>query len=232
MRTHPLRYDVTIKVEHLLQHKALLPILRDTGCLFVTSAVESIDDEVLALLDKGHTYSDFIEVVRLMEDIGLTLSPTFVTFHPWLTVRKYRELLAAIDDLGLVDFVGSIQLAIRLLIPAGSELLKCPETLRFVSEFDEARLCFPWLHPQAEVDQLYTDVLAIIEAGLASGASRREIFDRVWISAEMVDADSSSSISARRHPRLERLVPQLTEPWFCCSEPPTTMTLLHRAAAL
>src|SRR5205085_9529403 len=33
-------YDVTIKVEHLLQHRDLLGTLRDTGCLFVTSAVE------------------------------------------------------------------------------------------------------------------------------------------------------------------------------------------------
>ena len=61
---HPaLTYDVTIKVEHLLQHRDLLPRLRDTGCLFVTSAVESLDDRVLALLDKGHTRADFVEAV-------------------------------------------------------------------------------------------------------------------------------------------------------------------------
>ena len=32
-------YDVTIKIEHLLRHKDLLPLLHDTGCLFITSAV-------------------------------------------------------------------------------------------------------------------------------------------------------------------------------------------------
>src|SRR5271169_6427796 len=42
-----LSYDVTIKIEHLRKHDALLPVLRDTGCLFVTSAVESVDDDVL-----------------------------------------------------------------------------------------------------------------------------------------------------------------------------------------
>ena len=57
---HPdVTYDVTIKVEHLLQHRELLPRLRDTGCAFVTSAVESVDDRVLALLDKGHTRAGF-----------------------------------------------------------------------------------------------------------------------------------------------------------------------------
>ena len=42
-----LSYDVTIKIEHLLQHSAVIPLLRDTGCLFITSAVEAIDDRVL-----------------------------------------------------------------------------------------------------------------------------------------------------------------------------------------
>src|SRR5262249_46946394 len=45
---HPsISYDVTIKIEHLLKHRDLLPELA-TGCAFVTSAVESIDDRVLA----------------------------------------------------------------------------------------------------------------------------------------------------------------------------------------
>src|SRR5487761_317086 len=56
-------YDATIKVEHLLKHSRYLPTLRDTGCLFVTSAVESVDDSVLEKLDKHHTRADFLRVV-------------------------------------------------------------------------------------------------------------------------------------------------------------------------
>lgn len=56
--------NVTIKIEHLLKHAQNLPTLRDTGCLFVTSAVESIDNNVLTILDKGHTKEDFIQVVE------------------------------------------------------------------------------------------------------------------------------------------------------------------------
>src|ERR1019366_184049 len=48
-----LSYDVTIKIEHLLNHAEHLPLLRDTGCLFVTTAVESVDDAILERLDKG-----------------------------------------------------------------------------------------------------------------------------------------------------------------------------------
>jgi radical SAM superfamily enzyme YgiQ (UPF0313 family) len=44
-REYPdLTYDVTIKVEHLLRYSEHLPILRDTGCNLITSAVEPVDD--------------------------------------------------------------------------------------------------------------------------------------------------------------------------------------------
>src|SRR6202034_2856308 len=57
-----ITYDVTIKIEHLRNHEALLESLRDSGCLFVISAVESVDDQILEKFDKGHTRADFIAV--------------------------------------------------------------------------------------------------------------------------------------------------------------------------
>ena len=54
-----LTFDVVIKIEHILRHRELMAVLRDSGCLFVTSAVESVDDRVLARLEKGHTRADF-----------------------------------------------------------------------------------------------------------------------------------------------------------------------------
>src|SRR6185437_419631 len=65
-----LSYDVTIKVEHLLHHRELLPRLRATGCLLVTTAVESFDDAILARLDKGHTASDFEHALALTRGLG------------------------------------------------------------------------------------------------------------------------------------------------------------------
>src|SRR6185295_3165916 len=46
-----LTFDFTAKIEHLLQQRALLPELARLGCLFVVSAVESIDDRILTILD-------------------------------------------------------------------------------------------------------------------------------------------------------------------------------------
>ena len=144
---HPhVTYDVTIKIEHLLRHAEHLPVLRDTGCLFVTSAVESLDDQVLALLDKGHTRKDFEEVVRLFRSVGLVLSPTFVAFTPWISLEGYQELLATLAELDLIEHVAPIQLAIRLLIPAGSRLLELPEVRDLVEGFDEVLLSYRWRH--------------------------------------------------------------------------------------
>src|SRR5260370_1331936 len=73
-------YDATIKIEHLLKYKEHLPALRDTGCLFVISAVESVDDAVLVFLDKGHTRADFFRVIKTFRELGMTLHPTFCPF--------------------------------------------------------------------------------------------------------------------------------------------------------
>src|SRR5262245_58967295 len=124
---HPqLTYDVTIKVEHLLRHASALPVLARTGCLLVTSAVESLDDEVLRKLEKDHTRADFLRALDLCESSGLALQPTFVPFTPWTTRESYFGLLETIADRNLIAAVPSIQLAIRLLIPSRSRLLELP----------------------------------------------------------------------------------------------------------
>ena len=80
----------------------------------------------MELLDKGHTRADFIDVVKRCAEIELALQPTFVAFTPWISLEGYEDLLATLARLELIDNVPSIQLTIRLLIPAGSRLLSAP----------------------------------------------------------------------------------------------------------
>ncbi|HTI44344.1 MAG TPA: CUAEP/CCAEP-tail radical SAM protein [Vicinamibacterales bacterium] len=154
-----LTYDVTIKIEHLLKHRTMLPLLAQTGCLFVTSAVESIDDVVLNHLRKGHTRADFVAAVHLCRDAGLALSPTFVPFTPWTTLDGYDELRQTLDRLELTEQVAPIQLAIRLLITNGSPLLELPDIQAVVTEFDPASLTWPWRHRDPRVDALQQEVM-------------------------------------------------------------------------
>jgi hypothetical protein len=209
--SHPdVSYDVTIKVEHLLRHRDLLPRLATTGCAFVTSAVESVDDRVLGLLDKGHTRADFAAVVAITREAGLTLTPTFVAFHPWLTLEGYCDLLATLVELDLVDHVAPIQLAIRLLLPDGSRLLTIDELRRHVTGFDAATLTHRWSHPDPRVDALHRDVAEIVGARLT--ADRRSVFEEIRALAHDRAGVARVSPQPARH---RATVPYLNEPWYC-----------------
>jgi radical SAM superfamily enzyme YgiQ (UPF0313 family) len=213
-----LTYDVTIKIEHLRKHDALLPGLRDTGCLFVTSAVESVDDEVLEKFDKGHTRADFLAVVARFRELRMTLLPTFVPFTPWTTLDGYSVLLDVLADQGLTENVAPIQLAIRLLIPAGSRLLELPEISAMVGPFDSAALVFPWQHEDARVDALAREISQLVQRGDSFKLSRTEMFSHIWRAAHAVSGDLLAS--GVPHSKLKsEPVPYLDEPWYCCAEP-------------
>ncbi len=211
---HPsVTYDATIKIEHLLRHRDLLPRLRGSGCLFVTSAVESIDDHVLAILEKGHTRSDFVAAVRLCRGADLTLVPTFVAFHPWQTLHGYCDLLGAIADLGLIDHVAPVQLTIRLLIPEGSRLLEREEVGPFIEPFDGKTLAYPWKHSDERVDRLHQEVVSVVGGRLTS--DRRAVFTEITRLAY----DRAGRLPPTLATGERALVPHVNEPWYCCAEP-------------
>jgi hypothetical protein len=209
---HPsVSYDVTIKVEHLLQHRDLIPSLAATGCAFVTSAIESVDDEVLRRFDKGHTRAGFVEAVAICRAAGVTLVPTFVAFHPWLTLASYCDLLDTIDALDLVDHVSPIQLAIRLLVPQGSRLLELEDMRAHLGAFDAETLTFHWTHPDPRVDDLQREIMARVGTRLT--ADRRPVFDEIRALAH--DRAAIPLAPDTRPARARATVPYLNEPWYC-----------------
>jgi radical SAM superfamily enzyme YgiQ (UPF0313 family) len=211
--SHPdVTYDATIKVEHLLQHRDLLPRLAATGCAFVISAVESLDDRVLALFDKRHTRKDFFDAVTLCRSAGVTLVPTFVAFHPWLTLESYCDLLDTIARLDLVEHVAPIQLAIRLLVPEGSRLLTLDEMRAHIGRFDPVTLTYRWAHPDPRVDRLQLDVSALV--GMRLTADRRAVFADIAALAHD-RAGVARPLGNSRPARARATVPYLNEPWYC-----------------
>jgi hypothetical protein len=216
-----LSYDVTIKIEHLLKHDAHLATLRDTGCLFVISAVESVDDAVLEKFDKGHTRADFLAVAARFRELGMTLLPTFVPFTPWTTLAGYNDLLDVIAQENLCENVSPIQIAIRLLIPAGSRLLELPEVRAMVGEFDSAALVFPWKHEDPRVDGLCREISALVQRGDGLKLSRTQIFAHIRRAARAA-AGLSREAGATESVAQTTPVPFLDEPWYCCAEPMDT----------
>jgi Radical SAM superfamily len=211
-------YDVTIKIEHLRKYEEHLPKLKDTGCLFVISAVESVDDIFLGALEKGHTRADFLDVAATFRNLDLTLHPTFVPFSPWTTVENYLDLLRVLYEEQLMENVAPIQLGIRLLIPAGSRMLELEEIRRAIGPFDPQSLVYPWRHSDPRVDALSETVQEIAAAADREKVSRATAFERIWIAAHR-----AAGIAPPAVPRTQaaQAVPFLSEPWYCCAEPTT-----------
>lgn len=205
-----LTYDATIKVEHLLKHRDLLPLLRDTGCLFITSAVEALDDEVLHALDKGHTRQDFLDAVALLDSVGLSLAPTFIPFTPWTTRESYRDLLLTLARLGLEEQVNPVQLALRLLIPEGSRLLELDQIQQVVQGFDPPALLHRWKHADPAIDQLAADALSLVHRHNVEKQPRAATFAALWALASQGEALPDMS-----HLMPRATVPYLDEPWYC-----------------
>ncbi|MGH9476106.1 MAG: CUAEP/CCAEP-tail radical SAM (seleno)protein [Terriglobales bacterium] len=202
-----LSFDVTIKIEHLLRHAALLPRLRDAGCVLVTTAVESFDDAVLARLDKGHTASDCFKVLEHTRTLGLALNPTFVSFTPWTTRASFGAMLETLTAHGLAEQVAPVQFGIRLLLPRGSRLLELPDAPQWQGELDEAALGYRWHALEPEADKLCRAVQDLVVAATKARHPRAEIFERL----------AGLAGGVRRPPDAmpRATIPYLDEPWFC-----------------
>jgi len=210
-----ITYDATIKIEHLRKHENLLPKLRDTGCLFVISAVESVDDAVLEELEKGHTRADFLHVAEKFRELGLTLHPTFVPFTPWTTFEGYLNLLEVLQREALIENVAPVQLGIRLLIPEGSRMLELDDVQKSVSSFDAESLVYPWSNPDVRLDALSAKIQSIAAAADAAKWPRAKTFAAIWKTAH----EAAGFPATELHLPSAKGVPFLSEPWYCCAEP-------------
>jgi radical SAM superfamily enzyme YgiQ (UPF0313 family) len=229
-----LTFDATIKVEHLLKHCHLLPELKENGCVFIVSAVESLNDEVLNHLHKGHTRADIAEVFDLMEQVGIALRPSLMPFSPWETLASYLDLLAFFEEHHLVEHVDLVHFSIRLLIPPDSALLDAPDRHMWLGEPDPAAYTYRWTHPDPRMDDLHERVAALVEEAQQVGADPIETFFHIKsLALEAQEQDMCIAIGRGRRKRphpsstpppplqgmegygKRKVVPRLTETWFC-----------------
>jgi len=211
-----LSFDATIKIQHIIDHARLLPDLKAAGCLFITTAVESVDDKVLEYLAKNHTCADFERALQSCRDAGISLAPTFVPFTPWTSLEGYLELLRTLVRLRLVEAVPPIQLCIRLLVPEGSYLLQLPGFRDRIGAFDENLLGYPWRHMDARVDALQRALQALAAQGEEEGWARSDTFERIWRRAHEARGLAPAALTRAD---FGDPIAHLSEPWYCCAEP-------------
>ena len=206
-----LTFDFTTKVEHILKNREHFPEFAQLGCRFVVSAVESLNEQVLTILEKHHTRADVEEAINIVHGAGIALRPTWVPFTPWTTLDDYLEILEFIETYRLGYHVDPVQYAVRLLIPPGSYLLNRPEVKTLSLTLDEAAFSYTWEHPDPRMDELHKTVNALIENDARTGVDALETFYRIWTIA--ADMHSNRYAPSCRNQHLP--APRLTEAWFC-----------------
>jgi radical SAM superfamily enzyme YgiQ (UPF0313 family) len=211
-----LTFDCTAKVEHILRHQDLWVEMASSGCLFVVSAVESLNDRVLATLDKGHTAADAALAVDLLRRHGIELRPSFLPFTPWTTVDDVGDILDFVARKDLVANVDPVQYGIRLLLPEGSLLLGRPDLSPHLGSYDPEGLTWTWASPHPEVDALQSRLAALAEQAASAELPLQQTWDLVVEEVAKAKRVPASALEASRAKVGEgEGRPRLTEPWFC-----------------
>ncbi len=209
-----LTFDVTVKVEHLVEHASVLPRLSALGVLWVTSAFESCSSAILRRLDKGHAVDDMRRAVELARAAGLAVRPTWVAFTPWTTLDDVIEMFDFIAEQRLQRAVQPVQYGLRLLLPPGSPLNDVLQGEGRLGPFDDLLLTYTWRSLDPRVDALQATLAAMAETAAEAGEEEAETFERAW-------GVACNAAGRPNPPRTEPgvAVPGLTESWFCCAEP-------------
>ncbi|MHB8596269.1 MAG: CUAEP/CCAEP-tail radical SAM (seleno)protein [Ktedonobacteraceae bacterium] len=208
-------FDATIKIEHLLKHRHLLPELKTNGCAFVVSAVESINENVLRHLDKGHTSAEVAEAFAIMDQVGIALRPSLMPFSPWETLDSYIALLAFFEEHHLIEHVDPVHFSIRLLVPPGSALLDPLASQHLLDELDANAFTYRWHHPDSRMDELQRNVAQLVEQAELNKANPITTFFAIKALALAARGETFALTGAMASYGTHNALPHLTESWFC-----------------
>ncbi len=209
-----LTFDVTVKVEHLVEHAYVLSRLRAFGVIWITSAFESCNNAILERLDKGHTVEEMRQALRLTSAAGLPVRPTWVAFTPWTTLDDVIEMFDFIGEQRLQRAVQPVQYGLRLLLPPGSPLNDVLAAEGRLGPFENALLTYTWTALDPRVDALQAGLASMAEAAAEANEDAAVTFERARTAAY--------AVAGRPGPAVRDAgpdVPGLTESWFCCAEP-------------
>ncbi len=212
-----LTFDCTAKVEHILEHADIWPEMASCGCLFVVSAFESVNDAILARLDKGHRARDASLAVDLLRGHGIETRPSWLPFTPWTEIGDVAEILRFVVRHDLVGNVDPVQYTIRLLLPPGSLLLDHPDLQPYLGPFDDESLSYTWRSADPRVDELQTALAAAVEQAAERAAPIAETLPEIAAIVAEAEGQHDGVWDVLR--AIEREAPggrpRITEPWFC-----------------
>jgi radical SAM superfamily enzyme YgiQ (UPF0313 family) len=210
-----LTFDCTTKVEHVLEHADGWAEMAAAGCLFVVCALESVNDEILARLEKGHTTTEAVCAIELLREHGIETRPSFMPFTPWTTPRDVLDILDFVASHDLVANVDPVQYTIRLLVPEGSLLLKRDDLRKHLGPYDAERLSYLWRSADPAADRLQARLSAMVQQSAAAQEPTGLAFARIRAAVREAAGDTDRSEPQAIDIGSTEGRPRLTEPWFC-----------------
>lgn len=214
-----ITFDFTTKIEHILKNQHLFEDFAEKGCLFVISAVESLSNQVLHHLKKGHTRNDVLTALNILKNANIHLRPSLVSFTPWTTLDDYVDMLHFIEAHDLIHNIDLVHLTIRLLIPPGSLLLSESSIKPFLGNLVYENFYYEWKHPDPRMDQLWKCAVDIVEKGSLTEEDTGATFNRIYEVAHEMRGTQARSLNPFSHCFQKERPPRITESWFCCAEP-------------
>ncbi len=214
-RVPELTFDCTTKVEHVLEHADVWAQMAAAGCLFVVCALESVNDEILERLDKGHTTAEALSAIELLREHGIETRPSFMPFTPWTSPRDVLEIVDFVAAHDLVANVDPVQYTIRLLVPEGSLLLKRKDLREHLGPYNAERLSYPWRSADPEADRLQGRLSALVQQSAAAQEPAGLAFARIRAAAREAAGEPHGPDPEAIDMGSTEGRPRLTEPWFC-----------------
>jgi hypothetical protein len=210
-----LTFDCTTKVEHVLEHTEVWKEMAAFGCLFVVSALECVNDDILERLDKGHTTAQAVLAIDLLREHGIETRPSFMPFTPWTTPRDVLEILDFVAAHDLIANVDPVQYTIRLLVPEDSLLLERDELREHLGPYEPERLTYSWRSADPAADRLQGALTALVEQSAAANEPPGLAFSRIRAAVREATGETDAPEPEAISIGSTEGRPRLTEPWFC-----------------
>jgi len=211
---HPsITYDSTIKVEHILKYPDYFQELKNLNMLFVISAFETTNDHVLNILQKNHSFNDLNKAVELSLENNIDIRPTWMPFSPWTEQNDLISIIKLIENYKLRETVDPIQLTIKLLVPKNSLILKRPEMKEYLLDYDPASFSYAWKYKFPNIDNIQNELFTYV----LQHESENEYTQYLGLVDILESHTNETLLNSEKYS--QRIVPKLSETWFCCAEP-------------